>query len=376
VLGQTDPAVFADIEAFLDWLADEPTDIDDLLTHALALGQTNLTVMELLDRANTSRFGHPEPTSVRMTTTAGPAILVSGHDLRDLAAVLEATAGKGINVYTHGELLPANAYPGLKAYPHLIGNVGGAWQDQRHDFRTFPGPILLTSNCLIKPHSSYRDRLFTTGPVDWPEVSHLTDDFGPLIEAALAAPPCVEQPDERITIGFARNAVLGVAGPVVAAVKSGQLTHFFLIGGCDGAALGRNYYTELAEATPASTAILTLGCAKYRFNRHDFGTVAGLPRLLDIGQCNDSYSAIQIALALAEAFDTTVNDLPLSLVISWFEQKATAVLLTLLALGLRNISLGPTLPVYLTPAVLEVLIAKFDLRVIGDPAADLAECLA
>ncbi|MBL8931112.1 MAG: hydroxylamine reductase [Kineosporiaceae bacterium] len=378
VLGSTSPQVFAGVEQSLDYLAGDPTDLEGLLAHALGLGTLNLSVMELLDAANTGSFGHPVPTAVRVTPTAGKALLVSGHDLRDLASILEATAGTGINVYTHGELLPAHSYPELKKYPHLVGNFGGAWQDQQEDFATFPGAIVMTSNCIIEPRMTYRQRIFTTGPVGWPGVRHLKDgDWAPAFKAAQALPGFAEDgADETIMVGFGRNTVLSVAGDVVGAVKSGAIKHFFLIGGCDGAVPGRNYYTKFAEATPEDSVVLTLGCAKYRFNRHDFGTVAGLPRLLDVGQCNDSYSAIKIAVALAEAFECGVNDLPLSLVISWFEQKAAAVLLTLLSLGITGIKLGPTLPAFLTPALVDVLVAKFGIAPIGEPAADLEAALA
>jgi hydroxylamine reductase len=264
----------------------------------------------------------------------------------------------------------------LKKYPQLIGNYGGAWQDQQSDFAAFPGAILMTSNCVIEPRPAYRQRIFTSGPVGWPGVRHLDGDFTQLVRAAQALPACVEQPEERITIGFGHDAVLAVAGDIVAAVKAGQLTRFFLVGGCDGAAPGRDYYTEFARSVPESAAILTLGCAKYRFNKHDFGTVAGLPRLLDVGQCNDSYSAIQIALALADAFGCGVNELPLTLVLSWFEQKATVVLLTLLSLGIRGIKIGPTMPAYLTASVVRLLAERFDLTPIGDPAKDMAAALA
>jgi hydroxylamine reductase len=377
VLGATSPEVFDGVEKALDFLAGEPTDLDDLLGHALGLGTLNLKVMELLDSANTGTFGHPAPTAVRVTHKAGKALLVSGHDLRDLASILEATAGTGINVYTHGELLPAHAYPEFAKYPHLAGNYGGAWQDQQEDFATFPGAVIMTSNCIIEPRMSYRQRIFTTGPVGWPGVRHLADqDWAPAIKAAQALPGFAEDgADEKITIGFGRTTVLGVAGDVVGAVKSGAIKHFFLIGGCDGALPGRNYYTKFAEGAPDDSVILTLGCAKYRFNKYDFGTVAGLPRLLDIGQCNDSYSAIKIAVALAEAFECGVNDLPLSLVLSWFEQKAAAVLLTLLSLGITGIKLGPTLPAFLTPALVDVLVEKFRIAPIGDPAADLEAAL-
>ena len=378
VLGYESEEVYAGVEAALVFLASDPAQAGDLLEHALALGNLNLKVMELLDAANTGRFGMPEPTAVRMTPVAGKAILVSGHDLGDLEALLEATQGTGVQVYTHGEMLPAHAYPKLKAYSHLAGNYGGAWQDQQADFANFPGPILMTSNCLIEPLPQYRQRIFTAGPVGWAGVRHLEHHgFAPLVQAALALPGFRETaPEEVITIGFARNTVLGVADKVIDAVKAGQIRHFFLIGGCDGAAPGRNYYTEFAQAAPEDTVVMTLGCNKYRFNRHAFGDIGGIPRLLDVGQCNDSYSAIQIAIALAKAFDCGVNDLPLTLVVSWFEQKAAAVLLTLLALGIRNIHLGPTLPAFLTPNVLDILVEQFGIQPIGEAHADLAAALA
>ncbi|WP_322103607.1 hydroxylamine reductase [Paraburkholderia sp. J41] len=377
VLGYESERVYEGVENALVFLAGEPAQAAGLLEHALALGELNLAVMELLDAANTGRFGIPEPTSVRMTPRAGKAILVSGHDMGDLEALLEATADTGVQVYTHGELLPAHAYPKFKAYPHLAGNFGGAWQDQHADFANFPGPILMTSNCLIEPLPQYRQRIFTTGPVGWAGVRHLDHhDFAKLLPPAQALPGFRETaPEQTVTIGFARNAVLGVADKVIDAVKAGRIRHFFLIGGCDGAAPGRNYYTDFAQAAPADTVVMTLGCNKYRFNRHAFGDIGGIPRLLDVGQCNDSYSAIQIAIALAGAFGCGVNDLPLTLVVSWFEQKAAAVLLTLLALGIRNIHLGPTLPAFLTPNVLEILVARFGIKPIGDAHADLAAAL-
>ncbi|HFT8010733.1 TPA: hydroxylamine reductase [Burkholderia cenocepacia] len=378
VLGYERDDIYEGVEAALAFLAGEPDDVTALLAQALALGQLNLTVMELLDAANTGRFGAQQPTAVRVSPVAGKAILVSGHDLGDLHALLEQTAGTGIHVYTHGEMLPAHAYPALKAFPHLVGNYGGAWQDQQSDFAHFPGPILMTSNCIIEPMPQYRQRIFTTGPVGWPGVRHLEHhDFSMLIRAAQALPGFpATAPEETITVGFGRHAVLGVADQVIDAVKAGQIRHFFLIGGCDGAAPGRNYYTEFAEQAPDDTVVMTLGCNKYRFNRHAFGEIGGIPRLLDVGQCNDSYSAIRIATALADAFECGVNDLPLSLVISWFEQKAAAVLLTLLALGLRNIRLGPTLPAFITPDVLAVLVEQFGIQPIGDASADLAASLA
>lgn len=370
--------VYAGIEAALDFLAGDPTDVDALLAQALELGHLNLKVMEMLDDANTGRFGAQQPTPVRASPVAGKAILVSGHDLGDLHALLEQTAGLDIHVYTHGEMLPAHAYPQLKAFAHLAGNYGGAWQDQQTDFANFPGPILMTSNCIIEPRPRYRQRIFTTGPVGWPGVRHLENhDFSILIQAAQALPGFAETaPEETVTVGFGRHAVLGVADKVVDAVRSGAIRHFFLVGGCDGAAPGRNYYTEFAEQAPADTVVMTLGCNKYRFNRHPFGNINGIPRLLDVGQCNDTYSAIRIATALADAFGCGVNELPLSLVVSWFEQKAAAVLLTLLALDIRNIHLGPTLPAFLTPNLLDVLVAKFGIKPIGDARADIEAALS
>lgn len=378
VLGYRDETIFAGVAEALDLLANHPNDAQVLLDAALKLGHLNLRVMELLDAANTGRFGTPTPTKVRITPVAGKAILVSGHDLGDLEALLEQTKDLGIHIYTHGEMLPAHAYPTLKAYPHLVGNYGGAWQDQQRDFAEFPGAILMTSNCIIEPSPRYRQRIFTTGPVGWPGVRHLEHhQFSALIQAAQAQPGFTDTlPEQSITVGFGRDAVLSVADQVIAGVKSGAIRHFFLIGGCDGAAMGRNYYTEFAEQAPQDTVILTLGCNKYRFNRHDFGDIGGIPRLLDLGQCNDSYSAIKIATALADAFSCDVNALPLSLIVSWFEQKAAAVLLTLLALGLKNIRLGPTLPAFITPPVLQILVDNFELKPITDAKTDLADALA
>lgn len=377
VLGQDREEVFAGIENALDFLAQDPSDVPALLQQALDLGTLNLGVMEMLDAANTGNFGTPEPTQVRVTPVKGKAILVSGHDLGDLAALLELTKDSGINVYTHGEVLPAHAYPKLKAYKHLVGNYGGAWQDQQLDFANFPGPILMTSNCIIRPLPAYQNRIFTTGPVGWPGVRHLEHhQFAPLIDAAKAESGFTEDvPAKTITVGFGRDAVLGVADKVIEAVKGGDIKHFFLIGGCDGAVPGRNYYTEFAEQAPQNTVVMTLGCNKFRFNQHDFGDIGGIPRLLDIGQCNDSYSAIKIATALADAFECGVNDLPLSLVISWFEQKAAAVLLTLLALGIKNIRLGPTLPAFLTPNLVQVLVDQFGLKPIGNAQDDIREAM-
>ncbi len=377
-LGYRTDETDAGIENGLAFLASGPADLEALLGHALELGTVNLAVMAMLDGANTGSFGNPVPTGVRVTPVAGKAILVSGHDLHDLDKILKATEGTGINVYTHGELLPAHGYPELHKYTHLAGNYGGAWQDQQRDFTAFPGPIVMTSNCLIEPQPAYRNRIFTLGPVGWPGVRHLdNDDLSLVVKAAQSLPGFTEDaPAETVTTGFARNAVLSVADKVIEAVKAGDITRFLLIGGCDGAAPGRNYYTDVADHAPDSTVLMTLGCNKYRFNDHDFGDIGGIPRLLDVGQCNDSYSAIQIALALADAFECGVNDLPLSLFVSWFEQKAAAVLLTLLSLGIRNIRLGPTLPAFLTPAAVNILVEKFALKPIGDPAEDLAAALA
>ena len=377
VLGETREEIGAAIAHALDFLAPDPVDIEVLLEEALALGRANFKVMETLDAANTGAYGTPVPTKVRITPVEGKAILVSGHDLRDLAGILEATKDKGINVYTHGEMLPAHSYPKLKAYPHLAGNYGGAWQNQQQEFADFPGAIVMTSNCLIEPNARYRNRIFTAGPVGWPGLRHIGNgDFSTVAQAALALPGFkASEPEKTITVGFGREAVLGVAGTVIDAVKSGAIKHFFLIGGCDGAAPGRNYYTEFAEAAPKDTVLLTLGCGKYRFNMGDFGDIGGVPRLLDMGQCNNSYSALVVAGALAKAFECGVNDLPLSLIISWFEQKAAAVFLTLLALGVRNVRLGPTLPAFLTPALLDVLVNRFGIQPITTADADIAAAL-
>jgi hydroxylamine reductase len=378
ILGKEDDAVYGAVHEMLDYLAQRPTDVDDLLTKALKTGEINLKAMELLDAANTGTYGHPEPTQVRITPVKGKCIVVSGHDLKDLEELLKQTEGKSINVYTHGEMLPCNAYPGLKKYKHLVGNYGGAWQDQRQEFDQFPGAILMTTNCLQKPKDSYKDRIFTSGLVGWEDVTHISDgDFTPVIEAALAAPGFTEdEPEKFITIGFARNTVLSAADKVVELVKAGKIKHFFLIGGCDGAKPGRNYYTEFAQAVPKDCMILTLACGKYRFNKLEFGQIEGLPRLLDCGQCNDAYSAIQIAVALAGAFGCSVNDLPLSMILSWYEQKAVAILLTLLHLGIRDIKLGPSLPAFVTPAALNVLVEKFNIAPIGAVEEDLQEALS
>ena len=377
ILGQEDDAVYATFHELLNALTDEAPTVDGLLGAAMKTGELNLKAMELLDAANTGAYGHPTPTAVRIEPLAGKAILVSGHDLKDLEELLKQTEGKGINVYTHGEMLPAHGYPALKAYKHLAGNYGGAWQDQAKEFDAFPGPILMTTNCIQKPRESYKARIFTSGLVAWPEVTHISDgNFTPLVEAALAAPGFTEDgADKTITVGFARNAVLNVAGPVIDAVKSGAIKHFFLIGGCDGAKSGRNYYTDFAQLAPKDTVILTLACGKYRFNKMEFGDIGGIPRLLDIGQCNDAYSAVQIAVALANAFGIGINELPLSMILSWYEQKAVAILLTLLYLGVKNIRLGPTLPAFVSPNVLNVLVEKFGIMPITTAEEDLKAIL-
>ena len=377
ILGVEDGSFYASLHAMLDYVEQERTDIEELLGKALETGKINLKAMELLDAANTGAYGHPEPSQVRIEPKTGKAIVVSGHDLKDLKELLEQTRGTGINVYTHGEMLPAHGYPELKKYPHFAGNYGGAWQDQREEFEDFPGAILMTTNCLMKPKDTYKDRLFTSGVVAWPDVTHIGgEDFSPVIEAAQRAEGFAEDgPDRNITVGFGHNAVMGVADQVIDAVKSGAVRHFFLVGGCDGAKPGRNYYTKFAEAVPDDCVILTLACGKYRFNKLEFGDIGGIPRLLDVGQCNDSYSAIQIALALSDAFDCGVNDLPLSFILSWYEQKAVAILLTLLHLGVEDIRLGPTLPAFVTPPVLEVLSDKFNIMPIGTPEEDLQAIL-
>jgi hydroxylamine reductase len=377
ILGQEDEQHYAAFHEMLDYLTRKPTDVGELLGRALKVGEINLKAMELLDAANTGTYGHPEPTKVRITPVKGKCIVVSGHDLKDLEALLQQTQGKGINVYTHGEMLTCNAYPGLKKYKHLVGNYGGAWQNQRTEFDQFPGAIVMTTNCLQKPKDSYKGRIFTLGLVGWSEVTHITDgDFTPVIEAALAAPGFAQDaPAQYITIGFGRNTVMSVAGKVIDLVKQGKIRHFYLIGGCDGAKPGRNYYTEFAEQVPNDCVILTLACGKYRFNKLEFGAIDGIPRLLDCGQCNDAYSAVQIAVALAGAFGVGVNDLPLSLILSWFEQKAVAILLTLLSLGIKDIRIGPSLPAFVTPEVLSVLVEKFAIKPIGSAKDDLAATL-
>ncbi len=358
--------------------------MDSLLPLVLKVGEVNLACMALLDKANTETYGTPVPVTVPLKVEKGPFIVVTGHDLRDLKLLLEQTDGKGVNIYTHGEMLPALAYPELKKHPQLKGNFGTAWQNQQKEFDGIPAPILYTTNCLMIPKSSYADRVFTTGVVQFPNTPHIDDkkNFSAVIEKALALGGYSEDREftginggTQVTTGFGRETVLSNAGAIVEAVKAGQISHFFLVAGCDGAKPGRNYYTEFVEQTPADSAILTLACGKYRFNDLDLGTVAGLPRILDMGQCNDAYGAIQVAVALAGAFNCGVNELPLSFVLSWYEQKAVCILLTLLHLGIKNILLGPSLPAFLSPNVLDFLVENYGIAPISTPEADLAKLL-
>ncbi|MTI68279.1 MAG: hydroxylamine reductase [Firmicutes bacterium] len=355
--------------------------VDDLFNLNMKLGEVNLRCMEMLNKAHTDAYGHPTPTEVSITKKKGPFIIVSGHDLKDLHELLKQTEGKGINIYTHGEMLPAHGYPELNKFDHLVGNFGGAWQDQQKEFDNIPGAILMTTNCLMKPRESYSDRLFTTSIVGFPNTPYISEenekkDFSEVINKALELGGFPDdEKDKKITVGFGHKAVLSHAEKIVDSVKKGNIKHFFVIGGCDGARSGRNYYTEFAEKTPKDTIILTLACGKYRFNKLKFGTVEGLPRLLDVGQCNDTYNAIVIAKALSEAFDCDINELPLSLVLSWYEQKAVAILLTLLHLDIKNIYLGPTLPAFVTPNILQVLTDKFKLTPISTADKDLEAIL-
>jgi hydroxylamine reductase len=378
ILGRTDDSVYAFMHEALAALTSTEISTNDWIALVLRCGEINLKAMEILDSANTGTYGHPVPTRVPLGAKAGKAILVSGHDLKDLDAVLKQSEGKGIHVYTHGEMLPAHGYPGLKKYPHFHGHYGTAWQNQHKEFNHFPGAIVMTTNCIQKPLASYKDNLFTCGLVGWPDVKHIPDgDFTPVIEKALALPGFASDvKGKEVTAGFARNAVLGVADKVIEAVKSKQIRHFFLVGGCDGAKTGRNYYTNFVEKAPKDTVILTLACGKFRFFDKELGDIGGIPRLLDIGQCNDAYSAVQIALALSKAFNVGVNELPLSLILSWYEQKAVAILLSLLHLGIRDIRLGPTLPAFITPNVLEVLVKNFGIKPIAStPEEDLRTIL-
>ncbi|HIJ78448.1 MAG: hydroxylamine reductase [Desulfobulbaceae bacterium] len=377
ILDQEDDAIYAFIHEALATLLSKDLTVDDCVGAALKCGEINLRAMEILDAGNTGTYGHPVPTEVPLGAKAGKAILVSGHDLKDLELLLKQTEGKGINIYTHGEMLPCHGYPELKKYPHLHGHYGTAWQNQQKEFAEFPGAILMTTNCIQKPQEVYQDNIFTTGLVGWPGVSHVAGkDFSPVINKALAMPGFSADTEKaKVLVGFGRNTVLGVADKVIDAVKSKAIRHFFLVAGCDGAKPGRNYYTEFVEKVPADCMVLTLACGKFRFFDMQLGDIGGIPRLLDIGQCNDAYSAIQIAVALAGAFECGVNDLPLSLVLSWYEQKAVAILLTLLHLGIKDIRLGPSLPAFVTPNVLDVLVKNFDIKPITTPDADLKTIL-
>jgi len=378
VLGQEDDSVYSFIYEALASLIGPPKTLDEWLGLVLKCGQVNLRAMELLDAGNTSTFGHPQPTEVKLGSTKGKCILVSGHDLKDLLDLLKQTEGKGINIYTHGEMLPAHGYPELKKFSHLVGHYGTAWQNQKKEFAAFPGAILMTTNCIQEPAAGYLGNIFTTGSVGWPGVTHVTEgQFSPVIDKALSMPGFEAAEDKgAVLTGFARNAVLGVAGQLIEAIKSGAIKRFVLVGGCDGAKSGRNYYADLVDKLPADTIVLTLACGKFRFFDHKLGDIGGIPRLLDIGQCNDAYSAVQIALALADAFNCGVNDLPLSMVLSWYEQKAVSILLTLLYLGIKNIRLGPSLPAFISPNVLKVLVENFDIKPISTVEEDLAAIVA
>ena len=379
VLGYTDEEVNRFFAKAL-FAVGEDWDMDALLPIVMEVGEKNLQCMALLDKANTESYGTPAPATVPLTVEKGPFIVITGHDLHDLKLLLEQTEGKGVNIYTHGEMLPAHGYPELKKYPHLKGNFGTAWQNQQKEFADIPAPVLFTTNCLMPPKASYADRVFTTAVVSYPELTHIGEDkdFTPVIEKALELGGYNEDKPftginggGTVMTGFGHGAVLGVADQVIEAVKSGAIRHFFLVGGCDGARPGRNYYTEFVKQTPADTVVLTLACGKYRFNDLDLGTIGGLPRLMDVGQCNDAYGAVKIALALAEAFGCGVNDLPLSMVLSWYEQKAVCILLTLLHLGIKNIRLGPTLPAFVSPNVLNYLVENFNIAPITTPEEDL-----
>jgi len=381
ILGHKDEEVNSFFYKGLSAIADEDISSEDLVGMVLECGKVNLKCMEMLDRGHTNRFGNPVPTKVFLGTKKGPAIVVSGHDLFDLEQLLEQTEDTGINIYTHGEMLPAHGYPELKKYRHLVGHYGTAWQNQQREFDSFPGPILMTTNCIQKPRPSYIERIFTTGLVGWPGVKHIagtnsSKDFTPIIEAAKKVGGFPEdKPGKEITVGFAHNAVLSIADRIVDAVKKGHIKRIFLVGGCDGAKPGRNYYTQFAQTIPDDCLILTLACGKFRFNNLDFGEINSIPRLIDCGQCNDAYSAIIIAKALADAFGCSVNELPLSLILSWYEQKAVCILLTLFSLGIKNIRLGPTLPAFLSENVLKILIENFNVKPITTVEADLKEIL-
>ena len=377
ILGKTDDAIATFIQEAMAATLNAELGVDDLVGLVLKCGEINLKAMEILDAGHTETYGHPVPTSVPLGAKAGKAILVSGHDLKDLEQILKQTEGKGISVYTHGEMLPCHGYPELKKYAHFYGHYGTAWQNQKKEFAAFPGAILMTTNCIQKPNDTYQDNIFTSGLAGWPGVTHIADgDFTPVIGKALALPGFTEdQEGKSVMVGFARNAVMGVADKVIDAVKNKAIRHFFLVAGCDGAKPGRNYYTEFVEKVPEDAVVLTLACGKFRFFDKDLGDIGGIPRLLDVGQCNDAYSAIQIAVALAGAFECGVNDLPLSMVLSWYEQKACAILLTLLHLGIKDIRLGPSLPAFVTPNVLNVLVDNFNIMPITTAEEDLKAIL-
>jgi hydroxylamine reductase len=378
LLGKTDPEVDAFIEeALFKTLTNVDFSLEDLWNTCMKAGMINLKVMQMLDAGNTERFGLPSPTKVRTGTVNGPGILVTGHDLLDLEALLEQTQGTGVNVYTHGEMLPANAYPGLNKYKNLIGNYGGAWQKQKKDFEEFGGPILVTTNCVLIPPDTYKGRLYTTGVAAVPGVQHIADrkDFSAIISQAQQIGDLPERRGPDVYTGAHHKAVLSLAPQIIDAVKTGKIKHFFLVGGCDGATLGRDYYTQLAEKIPQDSVIMTLACGKYRFNEMEYGDIGGIPRFLDLGQCNDTYSAIVLAVELAKAFNIGVNDLPLSIVLSWFEQKAVAIVLTLLALGIKNVRVGPTLPAFITPNNWKLIQDQFGWKAIGDPDDDLRDML-
>lgn len=377
ILGQEDDAVYAFVQEALAAELNKELALGDWLGLVLKCGEMNLRTMELLDAGNTGTYGHPVPTKVPLGHKKGKAILISGHDLKDLEELLKQTEGKGITVYTHGEMLPTHAYPELKKYSHFYGHYGTAWQNQQQEFPQFPGAILMTTNCIQRPQAAYHDNIFTTGLVGWPGLPHIQGrDFKPLIDRALALPGFTDEVNGKsVTVGFGRNTVLGVAGTVIEAVKNKDIRHFFLVAGCDGAKPGRNYYTKFVEQVPKDCVVLTLACGKFRFFDKDLGDILGLPRLMDMGQCNDAYSAIQVAVALAQAFNVGVNELPLSIICSWYEQKAVAILLTLLHLGIKNIRLGPSLPAFVTPNVLDVLVKNFDIKPITTPEEDLKAIL-
>ena len=372
-LGKKDDRVFDFVHHGLAATLDKSLSVDDFVGLVMKCGEINIRAMELLDTGNTETYGHPVPTKVPLGAKKGKAILVSGHDLKDLDEILKQSEGKGIYVYTHGEMLPAHGYPKLKKYPHFYGHYGTAWQNQQREFPQFPGAILMTTNCIQKPLENYKGNIFTSGPVGWPGTTHVAGtDFSLVIEKALKMPGFqVDTQGKYVTVGFGRNAVLSVAGKVIESVKSGHIKRFLLVGGCDGAKPGRSYYTEFVEKAPRDTIVLTLACGKFRFFDKDLGTIDEIPRLLDMGQCNDAYSAVKVAQALAEAFNVPINDLPLSLVLSWYEQKAIAILLSLLYLGIRNIRIGPSLPAVITPNMLKVLVEKFNIMPITTPEEDL-----